>query len=132
MSLDANKALVRRYFEELANAGRCDVAVELLTPEAVISVQQLITMLHTAFPDFRVTIEDQIAEGDKVVTRFTARGTHQGVWHSPLGPIEPTGKQFDHEGIRIFRIANGQLVETWGGADTLRQLQQLGIVPITL
>jgi predicted ester cyclase len=132
MSLDANKALARRYFEELANERRLHIAAEILTPEAVVPVQQLLTMLSTAFPDFYVTIEDQLAEGDKVVTRFTARGTHRGVWHSPLGPIEPTGKQFEHEGIRIFRIANGRLVETWGGADTLRQLQQLGIVPITL
>ena len=132
MSLDANKALVRRYFEELSNEGKLDVALEILAPEAIIPVQQLITMLHTAFPDFHVTIEDQLAEGDKVVTRFTARGTHQGVWRSPLGSIEPTGKPFEHEGIRIFRIADQRLVETWGGADTLRQLQQLGIVPITL
>jgi predicted ester cyclase len=131
MSLAANKALVRRYFEELSNEGKLDLALEILTPEAVEPVQQLITMLHTAFPDFHVTIEDQLAEGDKVVTRFTARGTHQGVWRSPLGAIEPTGKSFEHEGIRIFRIADNRLVETWGGADTLRQLQQLGIIPST-
>src|SRR4051812_5117861 len=115
MSLDANKALVRRYFEELSNEGKLDIAQEILTPEAVVPVQQLITMLHRAFPDFHVTIEDQLAEDDKVVTRFTARGTHLGVWRSSLGAIEPTGKSFEHEGIRIFRIAESRLVETWGG-----------------
>ena len=98
MSLATNKALVRRYFEELSNEGKLDVALEILTPEAIEPVQQLITMLHSAFPDFHVTIEDQLAEGDKVVTRFTARGTHQGVWRSPLGDIQPTGKAFEHEG----------------------------------
>ena len=78
MSLVANKALARRYFEELSNEGKLDVALEILTPEAIVPVQQIITMLHTALPDFHVTIEDQLAEGDKVVTRFTARGTHVG------------------------------------------------------
>jgi predicted ester cyclase len=125
-----NKALVRRYFEELANQGNLAVAVEILTPEAVEIMQQFIVMLRTAFPDFTSTIHDQIAEGDKVATRFTARGTHLGAWQSPMGKIAPTGKQFEHEGIRIFRIADGKLVDTWGGADTVRQLQQLGILPI--
>ena len=132
MTLDANKALARQYFEELGNNANLDIALEILTAEAVIPVQQLTIMLHKAFPDFHVTIEDQLAEGDKVVTRFTARGTHHGVWQSPLGSIEPTGKQFVHEGIRIFRVADGRLVETWGGADTLHQLQQLGVIPLTL
>ena len=88
-------------------------------------------MLRTAFPDFHATIEDQIAEGDKVVTRFIARGTHLGDWHSPLGRVAPTCKHFEHEGIRIFRVADGNLVDTWRGADTLLQLQQLGILPNT-
>ena len=131
MSTEANKTLVRRYFEDLANHADLSVAADIITPEHVADVEQLTRMLHTAFPDFHVTIEDQIAEGDMVVTRFTASGTHRGEWHSPLGTIQPTGKRFSHMGIRIFRIANGKLVETWGGADMLSQLQQLGLVPTT-
>ena len=120
MSTEANKALIRRYFEDLANHADLCAAADIITPEHVADVQHLTTMLHTAFPDFQVTIEEQIAEGDLVATRFTASGTHRGEWHSPLGTIAPTGKQFSHLGIRIFRIANGKLVETWGGADMLR------------
>lgn len=132
MSVEENKALVRRYFEELANTAKLSVVSEIITDEGVEDVKQLVTNLHTAFPDFHIPIEDQIAEADKVVTRFTASGTHQGIWQSPFGTIEPTGKRFQHEGIRIFRIADGKLVETWGGADTLSQLQQLGVLHVLL
>jgi predicted ester cyclase len=128
MPEEENKALARRYFEDVANKGDFSVADEIVTAEYVEGVKQLITRLHTAFPDFHMVIEDQIAEGDKVVTRFTASGTHQGIWQSPIGALEPTGKRFQHEGIRIFRVMNGKLVETWGGADTLSQLQQLGVL----
>ena len=129
MSTETNKAIVQRYFEEIGNQGKLAVAREIITPEHVADVEQLTLMLHVAFPDFHITVEEQIAEEDKVVTRFTASGTHQGVWQSPLGAIPPTGKRFIHTGIRIFRIADGKLVETWGGADTLSQLQQLGVIP---
>jgi predicted ester cyclase len=125
---EESKALVRRYFEDLASTGNLSVADEIVAAEHVDDVKQLITRLHTAFPDFHMTIEDQIAEGDKVVTRFTASGTHQGIWQSPIGTLEPTDKRFQHEGIRIFRVVDGKLVETWGGADTLSQLQQLGVL----
>lgn len=130
--LEENKVLVRRYFEDIANAGNPSIASEIITSEHVADVQQLTTILHTAFPDFHIAIEEQIAEGDKVVTRFTASGTHQGVWHSPFGILQPTGKRFEHEGIRIFRVADGKLVETWGGADTLSQLQQLGLFSLAI
>jgi predicted ester cyclase len=125
---EESKALVRRYFEDLASTGNLSVADEIVAAEHVDDVKQLITRLHTAFPDFHMAIEDQIAEGEKVVTRFTASGTHQGIWQRPIGTLEPTGKRFQHEGIRIFRVVDGKLVETWGGADTLSQLQQLGVL----
>jgi len=125
MSQEENKALVRRYFE---NKGDYTIAAEVVTPEHVKDVEQLFISIHRAFPDFHITIEEQIAEGDLVATRFTASGTHLGEWRSPLGIHPPTGKQFRHEGIRIFRIVGGKLTETWGGADTLSQLIQLGIL----
>jgi len=83
-------------------------------------------MYRTAFPDVHFTIEDQIAEGDRVVTRWTARGTHQG----PLVGIPPTSKQVTMSGIAIYRLVDGKIVEQWGVNDMLGLLQQLGVVPI--
>ena len=82
-------------------------------------------LYFTAFPDLHFTIEDQIAEGDRVVTRFTARGTHQGAF---IG-IPPTGKQGVVTGTGIDRFANGKIVEAWFNSDDLGLLQQLGVVP---
>ena len=88
--------------------------------------KQLVTMYFSAFPDLHLTIEDQIAEGDKVVTRWTARGTHQG----PFMGIPPTGKRAVVTGIAIDRFANGKFVENWNNGDDLGLLQQLGVVPV--
>ena len=82
-------------------------------------------MAHAASPDTRVTIEDLIAEGDKVVCRFTASGTHQGEF---MG-IPPTGKQFTIMEIRIYRITGWKIVECWGLFDEMGMMRQLGLVP---
>jgi steroid delta-isomerase-like uncharacterized protein len=87
--------------------------------------KQSIELNFTGFPDLRFTIEDQLAEADKVVTRWTFRGTHQG----PFQGIPPTGKQVTITGISIFRVANGKGVEVWTDADYLGMLQQLGVIP---
>jgi steroid delta-isomerase-like uncharacterized protein len=79
----------------------------------------------SAFPDLKLMVEDQIAEGDKVVTRWSATGTHQG----ELLGIPPTGKQTTATGITIDRIQGGKIVETWTHWDNLGLLQQLGVVP---
>ena len=81
-------------------------------------------MLFNAFPDIHFTIDDMIAEGDKVVVRFTVRGTHQGDY---LG-VPPTGKQFAVNGIAIHRIVDGREVEVWDCVDILGMLQQLGAI----
>ena len=78
-----------------------------------------------AFPDVTATVEDLLADGDKVIARVSYRGTHQGAF---LG-IPPTGKPITVMGINIFRIANGQLVEHWGLTDRISALRQLGVVP---
>jgi predicted ester cyclase len=83
-------------------------------------------MYLTAFPDLHLTIEDLIAEGDKVVDRQTARGTHQGTF---MG-IPPTGKQITVTAMNISRIVGGKIVEHWVELDTLGMLQQLGVVPM--
>ena len=134
---EANKALVRRWLAEMdkRNLHIVDelVAVDYIDHNPPIpdlapgreGVKQANALLLTAFPDATHTIEDQIAEGDKVVTRMTVRGTFIGEY---LG-IPPNGKQITAEGIMIHRIAGGQLVEHWAMADNLRLFQQLGVIP---
>ena len=89
------------------------------------SAKQLIAQFLTAFPDGHYTIEDMIAEGDRVVVRQTFRGTHKGDF---MG-IPPTGKQVSVTEIEIFRVTNGKNVENWTNSDDLGLLQQLGVVP---
>ena len=136
MSTEANKVLVRRFFEELWNQGNLVVADELLAPEHLHhfpgedihgpdGVKHLISGLRSAFPDFHLSTDDVIAEADQVVMRFTIRGTHQG---EGMG-LPPTGKRVVYTGIDIFRISGGKIVERWGEVDMLGLLQQLGVVP---
>jgi len=87
--------------------------------------KQWVVMVRNAFPDLNVTIDDLIAEGDKVVTRWTFRGTHKG----EFGKIPATGKQVSSTGITISRIADGKTVETWWSSDDLGLFQQLGLIP---
>jgi steroid delta-isomerase-like uncharacterized protein len=94
-------------------------------PGEIEGVRQTITMFLTAFPDLNLTLEDIIAEGDKVVVRWTMRGTHQG---ASLG-MPPTGKQFTLPGISLLRLDGGMAAETWVSYDQLAMLQQLGLAP---
>ncbi len=135
MSTEDNKALARRGYDAL-NQRNLAAFEELVIPDLVLhnasmtiqgieAYKQFISMYFTAFPDLRFTIEDMIAEGDTVVIRQTARGTHQG----NLMGIPPTGKQVSTTGINILRFANGKGVEEWFNGDDLGLLQQLGVVP---
>lgn len=129
-----SKAVVRRFIGQAFNAGDLGVIDELVDSNYVLhftpevrgpeGMKHLVIMYRTAFPDYACTVDDQIAEGDEVVTRWTVRGTHQG----ELMGIPPTGKQVTMPGVVIDRIASGQLVETWLQADVLGMLQQLGVV----
>ena len=138
MSTEQNKAMDRRVYEEVWNRGNLAVIDELVAANYVDhdpqptgalkgleGLKQSVTMYRTAFPDVHFTIEDQIAEGDTVVTRWTARGTHQG----PLMGIPPTGKQAMVTGVSITRWASGQVAEGWTNFDALGLLHQLGAVP---
>jgi steroid delta-isomerase-like uncharacterized protein len=87
--------------------------------------KQFFASLRAAFPDIHFTIEDQIAERDKVVTRWSARATHTGDFRG----IPPTGKQGHVTGITINRVANGKIVEGWTNLDELGLMQQLGVIP---
>jgi steroid delta-isomerase-like uncharacterized protein len=131
--VDANKALVRRFYEEVYNRGNLAVLPELLAPSFVahltadprangpIGIKQALARLLTAFPDLFVTIEGQTAEGDQVVTRWTLQGTHRGEWRG----IAPTRKRVSMAGITIFRLAGDRIVESWETADELGLLQQI-------
>jgi len=137
MSLEANKALVRRWFEE-TDKGRLGIIDELCASDYVDhspplpgmgdgkeAVRRANTALAAAFPDTVHIIEEQIAEGDKVVTRLRGRGTFLG---ECLG-IPPNGKVVEITGISIHRIENGKLVEHWANADLLGLLQQMDGLP---
>jgi steroid delta-isomerase-like uncharacterized protein len=130
---EENKDLARRSWEAANNP---DLIEEIYPPDFVWhepdqdirgyeQAKQFIAMYTTAFPDLNATVEDVIAEGDKVVTRWTIRGTHQGEIEE-FGP--PTGKQAELQGITIHRIEGGKIVEEWNRYDNLSLLQQLGLV----
>lgn len=132
MSIKENKALIRRYLDEF-NKGNLNAVNEFLavdgidhsvppgTPPGFGWMKQLNSMVLAAFPDVRVTVEDLIAEGDKVMCRFTASGTQQGEF---MG-IPPKGRRFTITEIRIYRIAGGKIVEHWGLIDRMGMNQQL-------
>ena len=139
MSTEENKAVMRRIVDEIYNKGNVSVADELVSPEygysydgglgrskGIESYKQFASMILKAFPDHHITLEDIIAEGDKVVMRLTITGTHTG--GNYMG-IAPTGRQFKMNAIIISRLVNGKIVEQWENADLLGQLQQLGAIP---
>ncbi len=134
MSVEENKAIFRRIVEEGFNKGNLAIVDELVATDHVNHTdnvrgpeeyKQFITVYRTAFPDLHMTVEDQIAEGDKVVNRWTSRGTHKG----DLMGIPPTGKQTTVTGMYVARIIGGKIVEEWGNFDALGMMQQLGVVP---
>lgn len=133
-----NKALARRVIEEIWNKGNLAVADQAIGANYVShdpadpnpgrgpqAMKQQVTMYLTAFPDLQFTIDEMLADGDKVVTRWTSRATHKG----DLNGIAPTGKQINLTGISIDRIEGGKIVEAWTNWDTLGMMQQLGVVP---
>ena len=132
------KAIARRFLEEAFNSGNLDVVDELVAPEfvnhdaalpepmiGIEGAKASIAGYREAFPDLRLTIEEQIAEGELVTTRWSARGTHEG----DLMGMAATGKQATVTGITIDRIVDGRFVESWTNWDTLGLMQQLGVVP---
>ena len=132
---EQNKALTRRVIEEIVNKGNFKLLGDLLSPEYAYfeptvgslrgseRYKTLVTMYRNAFPDMKLTIDEQVAEGDTVVTRWTAEGTHRG----ELMGIAATGKRVSVQGVVISRIRNGQLVEDFETYDVYGMLQQLGV-----
>ena len=136
---EANKNLVRRWFEEVWNQGREETVDELFAANGVgyglgdteatiqgpAGFKPFMRNLRGGLPDLRMTIEDIMAESDKVTVRITAEGTHKG---GQLG-VAPTGRPVHIEGIVVLRISNGQIVEGWNSWDQLGLLRQIGALP---
>ena len=133
---EENKTIVRRYIETI-NKQDLEGLDEFVALNAVYhnappglasgieGFRQLVSMYFTAFPDLQITLQDMIAEGDKVVSRFIGRGTHQGEF---MG-IAPTGKRVEATAISIMRLEGGKLAEEWEQVDMISMLQQLGAIP---
>jgi steroid delta-isomerase-like uncharacterized protein len=134
---EENKAIVRRQEEELFTQGNLDAADEVYAPDYVghdpsnlediqglEAAKQAADDYRKAFPDLRVTVEDVIAEGDKVAARLRFRGTHRG----EVQGIAPTGRRVDCTGIVISRMEGGKIAEDWANFDDLNMMQQLGVI----
>ena len=134
---EENKALARRW-ADIFNQDNLDLVDEIYAPDfvghdpampedtrGVEGAREFYSMYRSAFPDTEITVEDQVAEGDKVVTRWTARGTHQG----ELMGVQPSGNRVKVMGITISRIEGGKIVEEWDIYDALGMMQAIGAVP---
>jgi steroid delta-isomerase-like uncharacterized protein len=137
VSAEDNKALVRRFVDEVQSGGNIDLIDEICSPEFVNhsappgipadceGIKILTAMFRGAFPDSYFTVEDMVAEGDKVATRKTFHGTHEGAF---MG-IPPSGRSVSMGLIDIVRISEGRVAEHWSMGDSLGLMQQLGVVP---
>ena len=143
MSAVQNKYIAMRYFKEIMTDGNLATLYELIAPDFVFTLpthpepyrgpdgfKELVTMLHSCFPDFYIHPQDMVAFEDTVVTRWLGGGTHLGAAiHTVAGDIPPSGRTFEIDGISWQRMANGQIVETHGNEDTVGMFNQLGILP---
>ena len=137
MTAEANKLVMNR-FTEFINTASEKLAQELISPDAVFHVPgrsepmrgpagylSIIGMMRAGFPDIQWTLEEMVAEGDKVAARFTMRGTHRGTFSG----VPPTGKSIRVQAMNIYRLSDGQFVEERGQPDMLVLLQQIGAIP---
>ena len=138
MSAEENKAVVRRVIEEMFNKGNLDAADELIAPDFVQHDPAMPEEVHgpegfknfaaayrAAFPDLHMNIEEQIAEGDLVATRWTVTGTHDG----EIMGINPTGSRVAQPGMDISRVSEGKVAETWEGYNPMVLMEQIGAIP---
>ena len=125
---DVNKATVRRLIDEVFNGGRMELIDELYAPELAAAAKRWITPFRQSFPDVHMDIIELIAEGDKVVGRFTCSATHKGTWRGQPA----TGRRFENiDEVSIFRLREGRIVSVWSLEDTLARMEQLGLVTAT-
>ncbi len=138
MSKDENKELVRRFYEEVVNTGAVDEVARFVSPDyvevqdneryavGVEGVREHIRGVRRTYPDLHLTIEQQIAEGEWVVTRVTMRGTHRGEWQG----IKPTGRRVEITAVNVDRVVGGRIVEHGGAANLLGPLLEIGAVRV--
>ena len=138
MSIEENKLLVRRYIEEVINTGKVDNIEEFISPDyveihdgkrypiGIKGAKEHILGVRRTYPDLKLTVERQIAEGEWVATCITARGTHKGLW---MG-IKPTGRVLIYSGVNIDRIVDNRIVEHGGAVNLLGPLIDAGAVKI--
>ena len=135
MSTEMNKTVAQRYFAEIWNAGNAAAVDTLLAPDAIGHVpggtlqgrevlKQRVQMLNSIYSGPNFTVDDTLAEGDKVLARWTFRGKHSGEYMGAAA----TGKEVTVTGMNLFRLRDGQISELWLNADDLGELQQLGVV----
>lgn len=137
MTVETNKLIMSRFVDFINTASE-QLAKELISPDAIFHVPgrpepvvgpagylEIIGMMRGGFPDIQWTLEELVAEGEKVAARFTMRGTHQGTFFN----IPPTGKKIEVQATNFYRLSGGQFVEERGQPDLLSLLQQIGAVP---
>ncbi len=135
MAIEENKALMTRFIEEVWNNGNLDVADEIFAPQATTpgiplppgpeGAKVIARTFRSAFPDFHITIEDLVGDGERVAARFTQTGTHQGVF---MGAA-PTGRPIRVTEIAVIRVIDGKVMESWYETDTMTLYQQVGLIP---
>jgi predicted ester cyclase len=138
MSIEANKRLLREYYEQVVSTGAVERIAEFIAPayaevhEGVVShvgqagARDHILGVRRTYPDLRLTVEQQIAEGEWVVTRVVMRGTHEGEW---LG-IRPTGQPVEMRAVNVDRVVDGRIVEHGGAANLLEPLLKIGAIQV--
>ena len=138
LSIENNKLLIREYIEKVVNTGNVNDIEKYISPDyyegnkpngqivGIKGAKQHILGVRQTYPDLHLTIEQQIAEGDWVVTRIKARGTHQGTW---MG-IKPTGKKVEITGVNIEKVINGRIVAHGGAANMLEPLLEIGAIKV--
>jgi len=138
MGIEENKAIIKRYFDEVYNEGNLDVIDEIISPDFEYhspiggykgseAMKQNLTFSRNAFPDMHVTVNQIFAEGDWVGVRWTMTGTHKGDFHG----IPPTGNTFEMEWASFCRLEDGKGVEVYNFTDSLSFFRQLGVTPPT-
>jgi predicted ester cyclase len=138
MSIEANKAILRRWYDEFWHAGKLDVVAELLQPDYVFGegygagapsvegVKEAHRFWRGVLPNLRFTIDDMVAEGDTVVVCWTGLGTHQGDWEMELGTVPASGKVITTSGTTSFYLRAGKIIRDRSNIDFVSMLQQLG------
>lgn len=135
---EQRKQAVRRFFDQVLGEGDLAAVEELFSPDYIDhdpldeedteghdGVRDDVSMYRSAFPDIKATVEDQLAEGDRVATRVTVRSTHEGEFQG----VPPSGRKTEVTGVVIHRFADGRIAEAWWNWDALGLLQQIGAIP---